>query len=244
MAEQTWFESWFNSSYYKILYQNRDHHEAAHFSDALIAYLQPEPGCRIADIGCGEGRFSIQFAQKGFDVTGVDIAANRIEKALLHEANNLHFFVHDMRQPLYVNYFDLSLNLFTSFGYFDTERDHLKAAQSIAIGLKEGGRLVIDYLNIEWVLQQMKAQETIERSGVRFDIQKEYDHKHIIKHIRFQDEEGVERHYTERVSAFTQADFIHLFEQVGLRLEATFGSYALAPFVAENSERLIMVFIK
>lgn len=244
MAEQTWFESWFNSSYYKILYQNRDQHEAAHFSEALIAYLKPEPGSKIADIGCGEGRFAIQFAQKGFDVTGLDIAANRIEKALIHEASNLHFFVHDMRLPLYLNYFDCSLNLFTSFGYFDTEQDHLKAAQSIAQGLKDTGRLVIDYLNIDWVLQQLKAQETIERSGVRFDIQKEYDHKHIIKHIRFKDNEGVDRHYTERVSAFSKADFVHLFEQVGMRLEATFGSYALAPFEAKSSERLIMIFKK
>lgn len=244
MEKQSWFESWFNSPYYKVLYQHRDDAEAEFFAEALIRYLQPKAGSRMVDIGCGEGRFSVQFAQQGFDVIGVDIAANRIEKALEQESDNLHFFVHDMRLPFYINYFDFAFNLFTSFGYFAHQRDNVMAARAFASGLKKGGRLVVDYLNKDWVLQQLKPQDIIERDGVSFDIQKEFDGKHIIKQIRFLDAEGIFRHYTERVSAFSISDFTQLFESVGLTLEATFGNYALDAFDNKTSQRLIMVFKK
>lgn len=244
MEKKTWFESWFNSPYYKVLYQNRDANEAEDFTESLIQFLEPPAGSRMLDIGCGEGRFAIQFANNGYDVTGIDLAENRIEKALEHEQDNLHFFVHDMRLPFYINYFDYAFNLFTSFGYFATERDNQLAANSFAGALKKGGTLVIDYLNSDWVLQQLKPYETIEREGIVFDIQKDYDGHHIIKHIRFTDASGVPRHYTERVAAFSLQDFITLFENAGLKLETTLGDYQLSPFVSKTSPRLIMIFKK
>lgn len=244
MEKISWFESWFNSPYYKVLYQNRDITEAEDFTEALLRYLKPETASRIVDIGCGEGRFSVQFANNGYDVTGIDLAEKRIEKALEMERENLHFFVHDMRLPFYINYFDYAFNLFTSFGYFASERDNQLAANSFAGGLKKGGKLVVDYLNSDWVLQHLKPYEIVEREGIKFDIQKDYNGRHIIKHIRFTDDEGVPKHYTERVSAFLLQDFITLFANAGLTLEATFGDYNLSPFVSKTSPRLIMIFKK
>lgn len=244
MEKISWYEQWFNSPYYKVLYQNRDNNEAEDFTEALLQYLQPKEGSRMADIGCGEGRFAVQFANQGFDVIGIDLAENRIEKALEMERENLHFFVHDMRMPFYINYFDFSFNLFTSFGYFASQRDNQLAAHSFAGGLKKGGKLIVDYLNSDWVLQQLKPYEIVEREGIKFDIQKDYDGRHIIKHIRFTDDQGVAKHYTERVSAFSLQDFETLFSNAELTLEATFGDYSLAPFVSKTSPRLIMVFKK
>ncbi|MDI9319447.1 MAG: class I SAM-dependent methyltransferase [Phycisphaerales bacterium] len=244
MEQQSWFESWFNSPYYNVLYQHRDDAEAELFAEALMRYLTPPIGSRMVDIGCGEGRFSVQFAQEGFDVVGVDIAANRIEKALEYERDNLHFFVHDMRLPFYINYFDFAFNLFTSFGYFAHQSDNIRAARAFALGLKKGGYLVVDYLNKEWVLQQLKPHDIIEREGVSFDIRKHFDGQHIIKGICFLDCEGIFRQYTERVSAFSLSDFTQLFASVGLTLEATFGNYTLDTFDDKVSPRLIMVFKK
>lgn len=244
MKKESWFESWFNSPYYKVLYQHRDNNEAEDFTDALMSYLHPAQSSKMLDIGCGEGRFAIQFANKGFDVTGIDLAANRIEVALKSETDNLHFMVHDMRLPFYINYFDYAFNLFTSFGYFNTHRDNLLAAKSFASGLKKGGTLVLDYLNKDVVLSKLKAHESVVRDGIEFDIQKDYDGKHIIKHIRFVDDKAEPKHYTERVSAFSLQDFTQLFEPIGLKLEATFGDYQLSDFSPETSPRLIMIFKK
>src|SRR5688572_10727887 len=105
-----WYESWFGSPYYHILYQNRDVEEAREFVDKLIDYLQPNPGSSMVDIACGEGRYARQLAKKGFDVLGIDLAYESIQKAQKFESDNLHFLVHDMRFPFYINYFDYAFN--------------------------------------------------------------------------------------------------------------------------------------
>ena len=45
-----------------------------------LAALVP-PGARVLDLGCGEGRDSVYFASRGYDVTGLDVSAAGLEKA-------------------------------------------------------------------------------------------------------------------------------------------------------------------
>ena len=45
-----WFEDWFNSPYYKILYSHRGNEEANAFVEKLISYLKPLVNSFIADI--------------------------------------------------------------------------------------------------------------------------------------------------------------------------------------------------
>lgn len=168
MPDSNWFERWFASPYYRILYQNRDELEAEEFVASLINYLQPLPGSSMVDIACGEGRFSVGLAERGFDVTGIDLSHTSIEIAKANESENLRFFVHDMRMPFYINYFDYALNFFTSFGYFANKRDHQLAAKSFAKGLKKGGILVLDYLNSELIQSTLVAEEVVKRAAIHF----------------------------------------------------------------------------
>ena len=72
--QQSWFKDWFNSPYYHQLYFKRDDKEAEAFIDKLINYLKPPAGSTMLDVACGKGRHSIQLANKGFDVTGIDLS--------------------------------------------------------------------------------------------------------------------------------------------------------------------------
>jgi SAM-dependent methyltransferase len=239
-----WYKNWFGSPFYKILYQNRDELEAREFIENLLRYLQPTPGSKMLDIACGEGRFARQLAEHGFDVTGIDISNENIEAANTDQADNLHFFVHDMRMPFYINYFDYAFNFFTSFGYFTHNRDHALAAKSFAAGLKEDGLLVVDYLNYEYVTANFVYGETVKRGGHTFHIRRRMDGNHIVKEIEFTDDENQDRVYTESVAAFTLADFIKMFGNAGMSLVATYGDYRLQPYHPVDSPRLIMVFKK
>ena len=228
----------------RILYQHRDELEAQTFIDNLLDYLQPLPGSRMADIACGEGRYSIQLAEHGYDVTGIDLSFPSIEKAKKEEANNLHFYVHDMRYPFYINYYDYAFNFFTSFGYFNNQRDHQMAAKSFAAGLKKQGILVIDYLNKDQVLKNLVPEETVARGAYEFQITRRLEDNHIIKDIKFVDEDGKFHHFAERVAAFGLSEFIAIFRNAGLSLVGTFGNYKLGSFDPLTSPRLIMVFKK
>lgn len=244
MEQQDWFESWFGSPYYKILYQNRDELEAQEFVENLLEHLNPLPGSRMADIACGEGRFAIQLAEHGYDVTGIDLSHESIEKAKASEHGKLHFYVHDMRFPFYINYFDYVFNFFTSFGYFAQDRDHLMAAKSFASALKKDGLLIIDYLNRDQVLANLVPEETVHRGSYTFNITRALERNHIMKKICFTDADNKQRCYTESVAAFTLADFIVMFKKAKLSLVGTFGDYQLNAYHPIDSPRMIMVFKK
>lgn len=240
-GQKEWFKTWFNSPYYHILYKNRDEQEARQFIDVLLSYLKPAEKALVLDLACGKGRYSRYLAEKGYCVTGVDIAEDSIAYARQFEADNLYFFKHDMRQSFRVNYFDYIFNFFTSFGYFETERDHLRTIQNIARGLRPEGRFVLDFFNSEKVIGSLKPLEVKKIDNYTFTIQKRLDEAgYIIKTISFE-AEGRTMTFSERVRAFTLEDFERLFDQTALHLEAVFGDYQLGPFDREHSDRLILV---
>ena len=239
-----WYKKWFGSPFYKILYQNRDDFEAQEFIEYLLEYLQPAPKSTMLDIACGEGRFARQFAEHGFDVTGIDISHESIELAKAAESDNLQFFNQDMRLPFYINYFDYAFNFFTSFGYFSHDRDHMLSAKAFARALKNNGILVIDYLNIDYVLSNLVAEEKVVRGSYEFTINRKLERNHLVKDIYFTDADKKPRHYVESVAAFSLSDFVKMFRQAGLSLVGTFGNYKLGAYHPLDSPRLIMVFKK
>ncbi|RAJ02625.1 methyltransferase family protein [Chitinophaga skermanii] len=237
-----WFKDWFNSSYYHLLYSNRNEQEAAAFLDKLIDYLKPQPGASMLDVACGRGRHSKYLADKGFDVTGIDLSEESIRQARHMEMDNLHFFQHDMRLPFYVNYFDVVFNFFTSFGYFSTQRENDNALRTIAQAMKPGGRVVLDYLNSVYVTEHLVESEVKERDGVVFDIHRAVCNKKFLKEINILDQVKLQRsQYTESVNAFTREDFERMFAKQGLKIIDVFGDYHFNEFNEKQSPRLILV---
>ncbi|MHA4896406.1 class I SAM-dependent methyltransferase [Pedobacter sp. PWIIR3] len=238
--QRKWFQYWFNSPFYHILYSQRNDEEAEYLIDNLSAYLKPEADARILDIACGRGRHAIYLNKKGYDVTGIDLSEQSIKYAQQFEQRNLHFFVHDMRKLAFINYFDIALNMFTSFGYFDTEKDHVNALKSFRKGLKADGTLVIDYFNTQKILKNLTNQETKIMEGIEFHLHKFVSEGKIIKHINFE-HKGKTYAFEERVQAFNLSDFERMFEKAGLKISTIFGSYGLEAFDEGKSDRLILV---
>lgn len=240
--QQPWFKDWFNSPYYHQLYFNRDKTEAAAFIDKLIGYLTPENGSRMLDVACGKGRHSMQLAQKGFDVTGIDLSADSIHEALKTETDHLHFYQHDMRLPFWIRYFDYAFNFFTSFGYFRTQREHDNAIHCIATALKPGGMFVMDYLNVHYSEDHTIHNMEKEIEGVNYVITKWYDEHHFYKKIIVEDETLNEPLiYTEKVAKFSLGDFTDMFAYQGLQIQEVFGDYDFNSYHVKKSPRLIMI---
>ena len=240
MSAAEWFEEWFDSPYYHILYKNRDESEAEDFIDRLLETLAPRPGARILDLACGRGRYSRHLAEKGFDVTGLDLSVQSIAFARQFEHGNLSFFTHDMRLPFRTNYFDYVFNFFTSFGYFENEKDDIKTLRNVAVGLRPEGVFVLDFFNSAYVIQRLTGSEEKEVDGIRFKLNKKIEGRHVVKTIDFQDQ-GRSWHFEERVRLFTPEDFRRIFGAAGLHIQKAYGDYQLQPFHPENSPRLILV---
>lgn len=242
MSETTWFKEWFNSPYYYLLYFQRDQAEAASFIDKLIDHLKPPPGSRMLDVACGKGRYSVQLASKGFDVTGIDIAADSIMEAKGNETEDLRFFLHDMRLPFWINYFDYAFNFFTSFGYFNTRREHDNSIRTIAQSLKRNGYFVLDYLNTHYAEDHFVHKSEKQVDDVIYYLTKWYDETHFYKKIIVEDDtldEPLE--YTEKVSKFNLGDFTDMFAFQGLQIQEVYGDYFFNSYDIKNSPRLIMI---
>lgn len=243
----SWFADWFDSPYYHRLYQHRDDSEAALFIERLLEHLKLPAGARLLDMACGRGRHSVELARRGYRVVGMDlspesIAFARKEHVPLYPAA-LSFSVHDMRLPFVqtLGSFDAVLNLFTSFGYFETEDEHRQTLRQMADALaRPDGVLVLDFFNARRVLRDLAQSESKTVSGLEFNLERSVINGYIIKDIRFEDA-GRNYHFQERVRAFTLADFDALFASAGLERRAVFGSYALDAFDPERSERLIVL---
>jgi len=235
-----WFEDWFNSDYYHLLYKNRDYVEAEHFINNLIHYLKPSLTCKMLDIACGKGRHAIYINKLGYNTDAFDLSENSILEAKQHETSTLNFYINDIRNPLKLNYYDCAFNLFTSFGYFDEEEDNQQSIHAMADSLKNGGVLVIDFLNTTHTVNNLTCVETKKVEHITFNITKEIDRNFIVKHIKFKDK-NTNFHFTERVKLIQLTNFKNYLKKAGLTLVTTFGDYSLNPFDEENSERLIII---
>jgi SAM-dependent methyltransferase len=243
---QEWFASWFNSPYYHLLYNNRNEQEAEHFIQGLAHHLQLPVGARVLDLACGKGRHSITLNKLGFDTTGVDLSDESIKYATQFENEHLHFAVHDMRNVLAVNYFDVVCNLFTSFGYLKTERENLSVAKAMVAAAKPGALLVVDFFNahkVRHAIKENNASKQVQRDDVVFDIQKRIEANVVFKKIIITDKKEHVATYEEQVQLIDLASFIKLFAGIA-ELKMHFGSYKLDAYDEVSSDRLIMVFNK
>ena len=237
-----WFRVWFDSPYYHKLYFERDEQEASAFINRLLFLLHPRSGSRMLDLACGRGRHSRMLASKGFDVTGIDLSANSIEYARRWENEHLHFYVHDMRQILYTNYFDDVFNFFTSFGYFRTGREHHNVLRTVSTSLKAGGRFVLDYLNVRYAEDHLVHRSKKEMDGVSYDLTKWSDKDYFYKKIHITDPQlEAPLEYIEKVAKFTREDFDAMFASHGMQLQDLFGNYQLDPYDAQHSTRMVMI---
>ena len=237
-----WYASWFDTPFYHILYKDRDHAEAAQFMSTLTSHLKLQKNAQILDLACGKGRHARYLNKLGYDVTGVDLSESSIVYAKRYENEKLHFEVHDMCVP-FKRQFDAVFNLFTSFGYFESENDNLRTIRAIKEDLKPNGYGVIDFLNSELVLQNLVPKETKVVDGISFNIHRLIKDGYIVKNIEF-NSKGRQHLYTERVKALTLSDFRDYFDEAGVKLNNCFGDYKLNKFDPKSSERLILQFSK
>ena len=242
MGEQAWYKNWFNSPFYHKLYFERDEKEADAFIKKLIAHLQPEPGSRMLDVACGKGRHSKTLASLGFTVAGIDISPDSIAFAKQFEKENLEFFVHDMRLPFWGNYFDYAFNFFTSFGYFNTRREHDDAIRTIAKSLKAGGVFVLDYLNVHYAEEHLVQKEVKQIGDTLYDIHRWEDETHFYKKIIVRDP-SLSKPFenTEKVAKFSSGDFTEMLAFQGLQVQEIFGDYNFSVYEIRKMPRLILI---
>lgn len=241
VSDPAWFKRWFDSVFYHQLYANRSEKEARKFIDALLDELKPAANASILDLGCGAGRHAKYLSSKEFNVTGLDLSASSIRTAKKSESINLHFAMHDMRDPFGKNCFDYVFNFFTSFGYFKDDGDNHKVIRNIYHSLRPGGLLVLDYLNVVFAEERLVVEETRELDGIICHISRWTDERFFYKRIVIDNMPASKSEFIERVAKFDLSDFDYLFDRNGFQLEKVCGDYNLNEYDSKRSPRMILM---
>ena len=234
-----WFQSWFDTPYYHILYQHRDEQEAKKFIVNICKFLQFKNGDKVWDLCCGKGRHSLELRNLNLEVVGTDLSQQSIQFANQFKKEGLQFFVHDMRDSFRENQFDAVLNLFTSFGYFDTVEENQRVIESVYKSLKSGGQFLIDFLNVDYVIQNLIETEVRILGGIEFNIRRQISDNYVVKTIRFFAEEK-EFEFQEKVNLLDKEYFVTTLSKSGFQDLTFFGDYDFNEFNPKTSPRLII----
>ncbi len=238
--KEHWFESWFDSPWYPLLYDHRSEEEAALLINSLLPLLGLSKGSLCLDAGCGSGRHAGVLADHELKVTGIDLSAESIRRASEKYGQKAEFQVWDMRKPFRPAHFDAIFNLFSSFGYFRSEEENQNMLFTLSQNLKPAGVFVMDYLNAGFVVAGLKSRELIDKNGIQFHIRRRLEDGAVIKTISFL-ADGTNHEFEEYVKLYHRAKVTEMLAECGLEVSECFGDYRLSPFHPIKSPRLLLI---
>jgi SAM-dependent methyltransferase len=226
MAE--WFEEWFGEEYLH-LYPHRNDADAEQAVALLVQCLPWSRGWRVLDVACGAGRHLAALERAGAVPYGFDLSMALLRRA--RAATDRPLVRADMRAlPFRQATMDLTVNLFTSFGYFAADEEHHDAIGQMLATVRPGGWFVIDFLNAEQVRGALVPRETSRLGDRSVEVRRAItpDGRFVCKTITLTDG----RRFEERVRLLGPADLEQMIAAHGARVEARYGDYTGGPLAS------------
>ncbi len=231
-----WFEEWFGEDYLR-LYPHRDDADAKRAVALICRTVDLQPGWRVLDVACGAGRHARAFVELGAHCFGLDLSATLLRVA--RQVTTAPLIRADMRQlPIRPGSMQLTVNLFTSFGYFERDAEHAAALEEMIATVRPGGWFVIDFLYAAAVRRELVPEETVELPGQKVQVRRSVspDGRYVCKSIRA----PAGKHYQERVRLFEPDQISDMLQTAGVTVRHRFGDYDGSRLSPQASRTIIL----
>ncbi|MDR3626620.1 MAG: class I SAM-dependent methyltransferase [Ignavibacteriaceae bacterium] len=238
-----WFKDWFDTDEYLDVYRNRNEEDAKKLVNLILQNVSLRPEAEVLDLACGAGRHSILFAEKGFNVTAVDLSRNllSIAKKAADESNvNVNFLRADLRQFSICTRFDLVINLFTSFGYFETDEQNFSIINTAYNQLNNAGYFVLDFFNRRYIEKNLVPESVSDSPGKKI-IQRRHIEKDRVNKQIIIEKNGIIKEFNESVRMYYKDELLNAIACAGFRINRYFGDSNGKDFDLENSPRIIII---
>lgn len=241
-GEAPWYAQWFDRSEYETVYAARNDSDAEHMIRCIIGTTSLPKGSTVLDVACGRGRHARAFARHGYEVTGIDLSPRAVETArriARQEQLDIEFEEGDMRVAPCTDCFDMVVNLFTSFGYFERDEDHSKAIKAMSRAMKDDAWLVQDFMNVDYVVSDLVPVDERREGALRVVQRRWVDGPRLVKEITLKQAGSPDQVFRESVRLLRLEDFREMYRGAGLEIEHVLGDTSGSIFSSE-SPRLIM----
>jgi SAM-dependent methyltransferase len=234
MAE--WFEEWFNEDYL-ALYAHRDDGDAGRLVALLRRSLPWDRSWRVLDVACGPGRHARALEAVGARCFGLDLSMPLLRRA--RQVTGIPLIRADMRRiPVRPRSMDLTVNLFTSFGYFEDDAEHRAALEAMVGTVRPGGWFAIDFLNAERVRSALVPSEAAMLGGHAVSVTRELSGEGRFVRKTISAADG--RRWQERVRLFGIGELESMLEDAGVVVSHRFGDYDGGP-PAPGAPRVVLL---
>jgi ubiquinone/menaquinone biosynthesis C-methylase UbiE len=246
MSDPPWYRQFFGEDYLRIYCHRLTPERTAQEVEGIVSLLALPPGSRILDLCCGHGRHAIPLAQRGYQVTGQDLSEFFLQCAR-EEAGaqgvEVEWVHRDMRQIPFDNEFDAVMNIFTAFGYFETEAEDQKVLHQVRKALKPGGRFLIEIVHRESVLRRF-TPHGIDRldSGLLVLEERHFDllTSRITVSVTLLEPDGRRTQYQHSERVYSLTEMARMLATAGLEIQACYGGLDGRP-LALDTHRLVVV---
>ncbi len=239
-TQKLWYKEWFASDLYMQVYKHRDYIEAESFLIFILETLNLSKNTTFLDAACGAGRHSNFLNDLGYNVVGFDLSKTLLKIASSN--SKLKKFVNsDIRNIFFKKEFDVILNLFTSFGYFENDDENFAFFVNSKSFLKNNGYIVFDYFNNIFLTENIEPYSNRIQDGVTIKEHRYFADGRIIKEITIVDNNNNAQHFVESVKIYSFEQLSIMFSKIGYKIVKIFGGYSGQEFEEKKSKRLILV---
>ena len=202
----------------------------------------------LMDCPCGYGRHSNGLSKRGINVTGVDINPVHLGKAIENrDAANLktNFQIGNMLTIDFEDKFDGVINMFYSFGFFDTDEENFQVLKNFYNSLKSGGKFLMHTdVNIPRIMSgKYKFDEERKlNSGNQLRVIDNYnaDTKRIDGRWIITNENGEVEDVDYSVRVYTREEFTEMCYQAGFTKVTAFADWDGSAY-SDDAEDMIII---
>ncbi|MBI1390457.1 MAG: methyltransferase domain-containing protein [bacterium] len=211
-----------------------------------------KPGDLILDAPCGAGRHTLPLSREGHQVIGLDISSYLLASASAdrdfdESSRQNPRFVQGVIQriPFLGGTFQYIINLFSSFGYLDTEEDNLEVMKEYYRVLKPGGMILIDIMNRHFIVPRLnRVYESVQNGlAVREERVIVDNGRRMHNRITVTDSKGSIRKYLYRPWLYNGWELSYLAANAGFSINQVYGDFKGNPYHLK-SERAMLVATK
>ncbi len=240
-VDRDWYATAFGALY-PIVYAHRTVAAAAPEARFAMDQTGLDASARVLDLCCGNGRHLVHVLGRTPHATGFDYSPDLLTIARRNVDGRAGLVRGDMRAIPFDGAFDVVLNFFTSFGYFQDPEENMAVARGIARALKPGGRFFIDHVHAAHVEKTLVPHSVREQGEYVIADSRWIDEglRRVNKCTRVSKGGRIVLSTTESVRLYAPEEMAGLLGAAGLELEQCFGDYDGAA-MALGLPRMILV---